>query len=409
MACSRLRLVLVLATAGCNSGGIVALDLGTDAARAACLGATAGFPQFEKVTLDSSYRAEGVGVLDVDGDGHLDVATDQLWYAGPAFTTSHELQTPAAPLDPHVGIYANCFGVFPRDLDADGRTDLIVAPLGLQPMSWYENPGDSTMHFTPHEIVPGGIAGLEAPLFEDLFGDGHPVLVMSDSDPAVLSMAWWEIPSDPTRPWLRHDISPHMYSGAGGFTHGLGVGDVNGDGRRDVLTPSDWFEQTADRDVWLQRPFGAAFPPNLCSQMWTYDFDGDHLADVVCGRPHEVGVSWWQQRPAGTFTSHTIDDTISELHALQLADLDGDGVPELVTGKRWLAHADCSDPGCMDPALLVAYSFTRDAGGAVTFTRHVIDDDSGVGGSFVITDVDGRCGVDIVTANKKGLFFFRRR
>jgi hypothetical protein len=152
--------------------------------------------------------------------------------------------------------------------------------------------------------------------------------------------------------------------------------------------------------------------------MYAWDVDGDGKNDVLCSSPHDYGVWWWQQLPpdldAGgaepAFVEHTIDSTISQTHALALRDLDGDGVPELVTGKRFWAHGPQGDSGAGDPALLVAYARTpppsRDAG-APGFARHLLDMDSGVGTDLAIADVDGDGTMDIAVSNKKGLFFFR--
>jgi len=147
--------------------------------------------------------------------------------------------------------------------------------------------------------------------------------------------------------------------------------------------------------------------------MFAYDVDADGAADVICSRPHDYGLHWWRRDRASlgaepTFIDVLIDDSVSQMHALRLDDLDGDGVPEIITGKRWWAHFATNDPGVGDPAVLVYYSIKRDHG-AVTFTKHVVDDDSGVGIQFAVDDVDGDGKVDIVTSNKKGLHYFRRR
>ena len=87
--------------------------------------------------------------------------------------------------------------------------------------------------------------------------------------------------------------------------------------------------------------------------------------------------------------SQTIDNTISQTHAVCLADINGDGLPNVVTGKRRWAHAH-GDPGIDEPAMLVWYELSHNAKtGRPAFSRHVIDDNSGVGTQFQVIDVNG--------------------
>jgi hypothetical protein len=350
---------------------------------------------FTKRTLDTAFRAEGVAVFDVDRDGHADIVTDQYWYAGPGMTP-HEIRTPEA-FD--VAVYSHDVGAWGDDIDGDGWTDLVVAPFPTDAAYWYENPHGLDQHWTVHEIAPALSAAKESPIYVDLFGDGHRVLIMGD-EPALV-LAWFAPGPDPRAPWIEHPISAPGFAGAYRFAHGLGIGDVNGDGRSDVLTSQGWFEQTADRAAW---PFHAfSFGPDECSTMYALDLDRDGLADVLCAHPHVYGLRWWQQLPGGGFTEHSIDETISQMHAVGLADLDGDGVPEIVTGKTRYAHT--YDPGAEEPSLLVYYTI---APGPV-FVRHQVDDASGIGRTVTIADVDGDRRPDIVVSNKNGLFYFRRR
>lgn len=142
--------------------------------------------------------------------------------------------------------------------------------------------------------------------------------------------------------------------------------------------------------------------------MVVYDVNGDGLPDVVSSSAHGKGV-WWHERIKGgkdaEFRRHTIDDTFSQSHALVMADLDGDGQPEFVTGKRWWAHGPNGDVEPNAPAVLYWYGFRR-VGDKVEWTRHTIDTDSGVGTQFVVADVNGDGRPDIVTSNKKGVFLF---
>ena len=387
-------------------------DSGADAG--ACISAPTGVPAFTKRTLDKEYRAEGVGAFDVNTDGHVDIVTDQYWYEGPDLTP-HEIRTPVTFVP--TANYADCFGVFPRDLDGDGFTDIIVAPHVTDAMYWYRNPaGARDTHWTQHLITPAGVAGLETPYVVDLFHDGGPPVLLSTDSSAHL-IGWYEPQSDPTLPWVMHPISVSGSSFVGylPFTHGIGVGDVDRDGLLDVLTGTGWFQQTSDRTKWNWKPvvFGPD-PGASCSRMYAFDFDGDGQNDILCARPHDYGLFWFQQvKPTAgadpTFTRQLIDDTLSEMHALRFDDLDADGIPEIITGKRYLAHADGSDPGGHDPALLVYYSVHDVGTPAVSFERHLVDDDSGIGGTFSIADVDGDCKQDLVTANKKGLYFFPQK
>ena len=384
----RALLVLVVAGAACHAdpGGV-------------CKSGAAG--PFTKQTLDTAYRGEGVAVFDVDHDGALDLVTDQFWYAGPSFVP-HEIRTPET-FDP-AATFAHDFGVYPLDVDGDGWTDIVVAPHPTDVMVWYRNPGRD-VHWTPYVITPAGVAGLENPMVVDLFGDGHPVLLMTDSAQGIVG--WYTPPADPTQPWLLHAISGAGFPAAAAFAHGIGAGDVDGDGRLDVLTSFGWFQQTADPARWIEHDF--SFGDAQCSRMYAYDVDADGKPDVLCSRPHDYGLYWFRQLPGPTFEPHLIDDSISELHTLRLDDLDGDGVPEIIVGKRWLAHVASQgfDPGAHDRVLLVYYSIGRCAVGP-TFERHEIDGDSGLGTQFTVVDIDGDGQLDLVTASKKGLFVFRR-
>jgi hypothetical protein len=186
------------------------------------------------------------------------------------------------------------------------------------------------------------------------------------------------------------------------------VGDVNGDGRADILTTEGWYEGPADpRQEWTFVPAKLGGP---CAQMHVYDVNGDGLNDVISSSAHNVGV-WWHEQKRGAngteFVQHEIDASFSQSHALVMADINGDGVMDFVTGKRFWAHGPNGDVNPGDPCVIYWFELKR-SGGKVTWERHEIDNDSGVGTQFLVTDVNGNGLLDVVTSNKKGVHLFEQ-
>lgn len=375
---------------------------------------------FEKCVLDDQYRNEGVGAFDVNGDETPDVVTDQFWYEGPRFVP-HEIRVPQT-WNPF-GSYAIGFGAYPMDVNRDGCTDVVAPPHVGDPFRWYQHPcrggrSGAEGHWASHVIAEARHVGLENPFLIDLFADGRPVAITNDYPGEVFGLT--EPPSDPTRPWPIRPLAPAgTFEAGGAYTHGVGAGDLDGDSDLDVLTSWGWFESPGSRDgEWIAHlsPNPFAGSENECSRMWVYDVSGDGLGDVICSEPHGRGVHWLEQvapvAPAteATFVKHRVEgsEMVTQMHALVLADLDGDGTSEIISGSRWCAHCGFADTDDPNTPYVVYYKIIRESG-TVTFQQSVIDDESGVGVAFDVADFDGDGRLDIVIANKRGLFVFRQR
>ena len=146
--------------------------------------------------------------------------------------------------------------------------------------------------------------------------------------------------------------------------------------------------------------------------MLTLDVDADGDLDVLTSMDgHGYGLYWFEQTTQGnviSFTPHEIlaltpgGDNFSQLHAINLADFNGDGLSDLVTGKRWWAHQG-ADPGANDPAVVYWFELKHTAGTVPTFVPHQVHNDSGVGLQVCTADLNGDGRPDIAAANKKGL------
>jgi hypothetical protein len=96
----------------------------------------------------------------------------------------------------------------------------------------------------------------------------------------------------------------------------------------------------------------------------------------------------------------------SQPHALTMADLDGDGLLDIVVGKRMWAHPPPKDIEPDEAPVLYWFQLKRDGKGGATFVPHLIDDKSGVGVQVTATDINGDGRVDILTVSKLGTFLF---
>lgn len=366
--------------------------------------------QWRRIDLSRDFYSEGGAVADIDKDGHQDLIAGPFIHFGPTF----ESKTTFYQIKPFsINGYSNNFFAFSHDIDRDGFQDIVVYGFPGAEGFWYRNPGKEVRSKeTWEKFLALKSIDNESPRFNDIDGDGSPEIICSTGG----RVGYASIPSVVTEPWNFVPVSePGPYEK---FTHGIGIGDVNDDGKQDLLAKNGWWEQPADiaktrGENWKFHPY--AFTGAGGAQMHAVDLDGDKKTEVITSlQAHSYGLSVFKKKTGEEFDKIDIMTdkaetsptqlAISQLHAVEMGDINRDGVADIITGKRFWAHQG-HDPGENEPVLLVWFE-TKQINGGLRFIPHIVDEDCGVGTQITVTDINGDGKLDIFNASKRGVQAF---
>ncbi len=335
-------------------------------------------------------HAEGITTMDMNGDGRPDILSGAYWYENPGPQGGEWTRHQYRPVQT-VGEFVSDCGEWAVDVNHDGAPDLVTVGWQTDGLFWYQNPKKLNAPWERHLIAH--TIETEGGWMADLNGDGKPDLALAHYGRS--GVIWVDFSGPEPRV---HHVGGHDQDG-----HGIGMADIDGDGKVDLLTPFGWFKNIdANNDKWEWHKdwdLGETGFPII-----GYDVNGDGKMDLIYSRGHSYGLYWLEQQgdPAHRqWVKHIIDESFSQVHVLKLVDIDGDGQPELLAGKRYRGH-NGNDPGSYDPLVLYYYKIDQHA---AKFTRYAIsvNGTAAAGTQFVVQDFDQDGDLDIAVAGKTGV------
>ncbi len=293
-------------------------------------------PDWVRHVIAEGFQTQTVVAADFTGDGLIDVVTGDI-------TPGHErmilyVAPDWKPVVLSSGI-RTIFGVA-MDVNGDGRLDVVASRYHPGLVYWLEQPKDPVhdkwIYHVADDSAAGGADGVHGLWAGDVDGDGKLDLIASSGQPKGPvrdSLVWFRIPQNPADKWERYLVAD---GDAPGLSHYVGLGDVNGDGRPDVASAAkdsaggNWF-------AWWEQGADVRKPwkKHLIAENQfgsTNILIGDLNGD---GKPDFAASrghgSGITWYEATAWTPHDISTQIKGPHSLALGDMNGDGKPDLVT------------------------------------------------------------------------------
>lgn len=363
----------------------------------------------------SSYGTGGFSVIDYDHDGDMDI-TIQRHKTGKVYWYQNKGSEKWEKYEIAGGIF-NQLGSTTFDVNRDGEQDLVMGGY------WLQNPGnllnDPARKWISHEYE-GGMRGRENHdiVAADVNNDGiTDVIAYSQRYNDTSGVMRWYDTSDPYK-WKYYDIDkyvnkrekPAWNNGIHAGFAPSGVGDLNSDGRCDIVMPSGWYENPSNPESgeWILhrwKDYGIktgipVTPYGTSIRSWICDINNDGSKDIVitdCDTQDSRAYIIMNHKKARKFKLLALPFPVGRsgsLHSLCVGDIDNDGDLDIFSGEQEDPDNMMKPKGLAERGFLWINTGTKRKPG---FTCQIINTDNPGWHDTVLTDVDGDGDKDLLT------------
>ncbi len=302
-----------------------------------------------KQNVDSTYLGPwSVYAIDIDNDADMDILSvsyyidEVAWWGNTEGLGTDWLEhTICSSLEGAITVYS-------EDMDGDGDFDVLAAGHIVDEIVLWENLDGSGLDWAVH-IVASDYTSARTVYAADMDGD-QDMDVIGACDIAN-DVSWWENVDGLGTEWQKHQIDSNYNT-----IRSVYAADVDGDGDFDVLGAGSstsriiWWENTYGSGLsWSEHMIDSNFV--FANEVRASDMDNDGDIDVLGAAKGSAEISWWENTEGSgiDWLKHTICNDLSNAYTICADDLDGDGDIDVVAGGldayeiRWWERLSISE------------------------------------------------------------------